>query len=248
MRISQAWIVATKDFATFTKKKNILYSVLVVPLVISIALPGVVWYTQTRTNGNHVGPAELAILLPAFTFFYLIIAGFIPTTIASYSLVGEKIEKSIEPLLATPTTDGEILLGKGIAAFVPPMGAILGASAVFMGLLDTITHGSLGYYYFPNWDAAALLYLAVPLAVVMSVEWNVFVSSRVSVVRIAQQLGVLVILPLAGLYLGGEIGVVPLGDISSIFYIAGAIAIVDLLLLSIVRETFQRDLILTKWK
>ena len=247
MRLSQAWIVATKDFATFTKKKNIIYSVLIVPIIVSVLFPVIVWYVLHRASGP-VSPTELAVLLPAFTFIFLILAGFIPTTIASYSLVGEKIEKSIEPLLATPTTDGEILLGKGIAAFVPPMGAILGASAVFMGLLDTITHGSLGYYYFPNWDAAALLYLAVPLAVVMSVEWNVFVSSRVSDVRIAQQLGVLVILPLAGLYLGGEIGVVPLGDISSIFYIAGAIAIVDLLLLSIVRETFQRDLILTKWK
>lgn len=154
----------------------------------------------------------------------------------------------MEPLLATPTTDGEILFGKGLAAFVPPMGAILASSVLFMGLMDTFTRGALGYYYFPNWDAATLLYLAVPLAVVMSVEWNVFVSSRVSDVRIAQQLGAVMILPLAGLYVGGEVGLVPLGDLSTTLYIAGALAIVDLLLLSVVRETFQRDLILTKWK
>ncbi|MDE1858146.1 MAG: ABC transporter permease subunit [Thaumarchaeota archaeon] len=248
MRFSQAWIVATKDFATFTKKRNIIYTVLIVPLVVSVALPGVVWYVQHRVNGADVGAAELTILLPAFVFFYLIIAGFIPTTIASYSLVGEKIEKSMEPLLATPTTDGEILFGKGLAAFVPPMGAILASSVLFMALMDTFTRGALGYYYFPNWDAAALLYLAVPLAVVMSVEWNVFVSSRVSDVRIAQQLGAIMILPLAGLYVGGEIGLVPLGDLNTTLYIAAALAIVDLLLLSVVRETFQRDQILTKWK
>lgn len=248
MRFSQAWIVATKDFATFTKKKNIIYSVLIVPLAVSVALPGVVWYTQHRGNGSHVAPAELAILLPAFTFFYLILAGFIPTTIASYSLVGEKIEKSLEPLLATPTSDGEILFGKGLAAFVPPMGAILGASILYMGLMDAFTHGPLGYYYFPNWNAAAMLFLDIPLAVVMSVEWNVFLSSRVSDVRIAQQLGAIIILPLAALYVGGEIGLVPLGDLSTSLYIAGVLAIIDLLFLSVVRETFQRDLILTKWR
>lgn len=248
MRFSQAWIVATKDFATFTKKKNIIYTVLIVPLAVSIALPGVVWYIQHRVNSPDVAPAELTILLPAFTFFYLILAGFIPTTMASYSLVGEKIEKSIEPLLATPTTDGEILFGKGFAAFVPPMCAILGSSVLFMALMDAFTRDTIGYYYFPNWDAAALLYLAVPLAVVMSVEWNVFVSSRVSDVRIAQQLGAIIILPLAGLYVGGELGLVPLGDLNTSLYIAGALAIIDLLLLSVVRETFQRDLILTKWR
>ncbi|MDG6991521.1 MAG: ABC transporter permease subunit [Nitrososphaerota archaeon] len=247
MRLSQAWIVATKDFATFTKKRNIVYSVLVIPIVVAVALPAVVWYIQHRAKGS-VSPAELVVLLPAFIFFYIILAGFIPSTIASYSLVGEKIEKSIEPLLATPTTDGEILLGKGIAAFIPPMGAIFGSSVLFMALMDVFTRDALGYYYFPNWDAAAMLFLAVPLAVVMSVEWNVFVSSRVSDVRISQQLGAIIILPLAGLYVGGEVGIVPLGSISTSLYIAGALAVVDLLLLSVVRETFQRDIILTKWK
>ncbi|MDG6985268.1 MAG: ABC transporter permease subunit [Nitrososphaerota archaeon] len=248
MRLSQAWIVAAKDFATFTKKKNIVYTVLIIPLVIAVALPGVIFYVQHRPNGAAVSAAELTTLLPAFVFFYVIIAGFVPTTIASYSLVGEKLEKSIEPLLATPTTDGEILLGKGIAAFIPPMMAILGSSVLFMGLMDTFTHAALGYYYFPNWDAAAMLFVAVPLAVVMSVEWNVFVSSRVSDVRISQQLGTIVILPLAGLYVGGEVGIVPLGALSTPLYIAGALAVVDLLLLSVVRETFQRDVILTKWR
>jgi ABC-2 type transport system permease protein len=248
MRFSQAWIVATKDFSTFKRKKNIIYSVFIVPIVVSIALPSVIWYTQHRANGSNVSPEELTILLPALTFFYLVIGGFIPSTIASYSLVGEKIERSLEPLLATPTTDGEILFGKGFAAFVPPMGAILATSVLYMGLMDAFTHATLGYYYFPNWDAAVLLFLEVPLAVVMSVEWNVFVSSRVSDVRIAQQIGILLILPFAGLYVGGELGIVPLGDLNTSLYIAGILAIIDLLLLYVVRETFQRDLILTKWK
>ena len=131
MRLAQAWIIATKDFAMFRKKRNIVYSTFVLPLLLTGLLSGVVWYIQHKANGS-VSPAELAVLLPTFTFFYLILAGLIPTTIAAYSVVGEKVEKSMEPLLATPTTDGEILLGKGLAAFAPAIGAVLGTGTVFM--------------------------------------------------------------------------------------------------------------------
>lgn len=247
MRLSQAWIVATKDFATFRTKKNILYSIIVIPLVVSVALPGVIWYAE-RKSGGGVTPAELEILLPALTFFFLVIAGFIPTTLSSYSLVGEKVEKSIEPLLATPTTDGEVLLGKGISSFIPPLMAVVGSSFLYMALMDAFTHGTLGYYYFPNWNTAVLLFLEVPFAIVMSVEWNVLVSSRVSDVRIAQQVGSLLVLPMGGIYVGGELGVVPLGSVADSLYTAGFLAIIAILLLYVVRTTFQRDAILTKWR
>lgn len=191
---------------------------------------------------------ELTVLLPSFTFFYLILAGLIPTTIASYSIVGEKVEKSLERLLATPTTDGEILLGKGISSFLSPIGAILGGATIFMALMDLATYGTLGYNFFPNWNAAVVLFLMVPLATIMSVEWNVIVSSRVSDVRIAQQIGMLLILPFAGIYVGGELNLVQLGVTDNLLIIAGVLLLVDLLLLYVARATFRREEILTKWK
>jgi ABC-2 type transport system permease protein len=231
----------------FRKKKNIIYSILVVPLMVSALLPGVVWYIQNESSGS-VSAAELVVLLPAFTFFYLILAGLIPTTIASYSIVGEKVEKSMEPLLATPTTDGEILVGKGVAAFVPPVVAVLGGATLFMGLVDIFSVGLLGYYFFPNWNAAIVLFMMVPLAIVISVEWNILVSSRVSDVRIAQQLGSLLLLPYGGLYVLGELGIVPLGDTNTLLIMSGVLALVALLMLYAVRATFEREQILTRWK
>jgi ABC-2 type transport system permease protein len=55
----------------------------------------------------------------SFSFWFVMGASLLPTGIASYSLVGEKVQKSLEPLLATPTTDEEILAGKAVAAFIP---------------------------------------------------------------------------------------------------------------------------------
>jgi len=248
MRLSKSWIIASKDFAIFLKKRNILYSILIVPLLVSVLFPAVVAFAGHGNGGRGIPAVQLPVLLPSFDFFYIILAGFIPTSIASYSIVGEKVEKSLEPLLATPTTDGEILLGKGISAFLPPIAAILGGSAVFMVLMDLVTRGTLGYAFFPNWNAGIVLFLMVPLAAIMSVEWNVIISSRVSDVRVAMQLGALVVLPLGGIYVGGELNLIPLGDTSNLLVIGAILLVVDLLLLYVARATFRREEILTKWK
>ncbi len=247
MRLSQAWIVASKDFATFRKRRNIITTVFMVPTVVTILLPSVVYYLEHKATGP-VTPAQLVVFLPAFAFFYLILAGIIPTTIASYSIAGEKMEKSLEPLLATPTTDSEILLGKGLAATALPMASILASAVAYMVLTDLVTYNTLGYYYFPNLNEVLVLLVMVPLAAVMSVEWNVVVSSRVSDLRVAQQLGALIMLPFAGIYVSGEFNLIPLGDTSTLVIIAGIMALVDVLMLYVVQATFQRDEILTKWR
>ncbi len=249
MRLSKSWIIASKDFAVFRKKKNIIYSSAVIPLLVAFLISGIVWFGENRTGAsNRFSPTELAILLPAFSFFYLILAGYVPTALASYSLVGEKVEKSLEPLLATPTTDSEILLGKGIAAFIPPVAGILVGSTIFMTLMDFVTRARLGYYFFPNWNSAILFFIMVPLAAILSVEWNVIISSRVSDVRIAQQYGAFVVIPLAGIYVLGEINAVDLGVTNNLLIIAVVLFVVDIVLFYLARATFRREEILTKWK
>jgi ABC-type Na+ efflux pump permease subunit len=247
MRLSKAWIIASKDFATFRRKRSILYTLVLVPILVAILIPAVILVAQGRSSGGMT-EARLNILLPSFAFFWLVLAGVIPTTLASYSIVGEKVEKSLEPLLATPTTDGEILLGKGIAAFLPGILSILGGAALFMGLMDWVTWNTMHGPFFPNWNAAIVLFLMVPLAAIMSVEWNVVISSRVNDVRVAQQLGAILALPLAGIYVAGEISIIDLGDTTNLLIIAGALALIDLLFVPIARATFRREEILTKWR
>jgi ABC-2 type transport system permease protein len=117
-----------------------------------------------------------------------------------------------------------------------------------MVLMDLVTHDTLGYYFFPNWNASIVLFLMVPLAVIMSVEWNVIISARVSDVRVAQQIGILLILPFAGIYVGGELNLIQLGITSNPLIIVDILLVIDLLLLYVARATFRREEILTKWK
>jgi ABC-type Na+ efflux pump permease subunit len=161
--------------------------------------------------------------------------------------VGEKVEKSLEPLLAAPTTDGEILLGKSIAAFLPAIVATYGGAAVFMSLIDAETYGKLGCLYFPNWEMGVVLLLLAPLAAVLSIELNVIASSRFNDVRTASQLGSLMFLPFMGVYLAGEIGLISLNT-TNLLIIAAIVAAIDLVLFFISTATFSREEILTKWK
>jgi ABC-2 type transport system permease protein len=242
MRLSKAWLVASRDFKIFRHQKNIWYSIIIFPILISVLFPIILEYVGQRGLA-----ANLPNLLNSFSFFIVIGAAYIPLGIASYSIVGEKVEKSLEPLLATPLTDGEILLGKAIAALLPTLVAMYAGATVFMVGVDAVTFGELGYNYFPNWTFGVLLLVLVPVAVVMSVLYSIIVSSRVNDVRSANSFGIFIFLPFLAIYLASEIGIISL-DITGLLIIAGILFAIDIALYFVSTAAFQREEILTKWK
>ncbi len=244
MDIHNAWAVAAKDFKTYRRKTNVIYATVIFPIVIGIVFPLIL--NSTIHKNSHVSVSTITSLMDAFSVWFLIGAVIIPTAIASYSLVGEKIQKSLEPLLATPMTDGEILLGKVISALSIPLGALYAGSILYMVLMDEITHGALGYYYYPNWYIGVIL-LVMPLVSLMSVELNVIISSRLNDVRSANQLGTLLILPFIGLFLLSEIGDFSFTN-TNLLILGGIVLLVDVGIFFVSRATFQREQILTRWK
>jgi ABC-2 type transport system permease protein len=244
MDLETVWTVAMKDFSVLRTKKNIAYTLVAFPLGMALGLPAVVWLVEMR---NAISFVTLFPLFNTFNFFFIIVASALPAGMASYSIVGEKVEKSLEPLLATPATDGEILLGKSLASFLPSIGATYFGAAIFMVLIDVITHQQLGYLFYPNWDAGVFILLATPLACLFSFELNVIVSARVSDVRTANQFGALLVIPFMALYVLGEINVVQL-TANNLLIISAVLLLVDVLLFFVSRSTFRREEILTKWK
>ncbi|HXY74503.1 MAG TPA: hypothetical protein VEH58_04195 [Dehalococcoidales bacterium] len=245
MRISKAWLVAAKDIKVFFRKRYTIYSLLIFPVLIGIGLPFVLSRVVAK-QGALLG-TRLTDLMNAFAFFFAIGASLIPTLLASYSLVGEKVEKSLEPLLASPITDSELLLGKGIGAFLPTIGSLYIGSVFFMVLSDLFTHKTLGYYYFPNGIIWLLLLVLMPLLSALSVEWSVIVSAKATDPRAAQLQGVLIAIPLLFVYVATEVGAIKL-SIATILIIAGIALVLDVILFFLSTRTFQREEILTKWK
>lgn len=239
------WKIAGKDFKVIRRKKSLLYTLIAFPLVVSLGLPAVVLWVVQSGSATY---SQLIPLIYSLSFFFVIVTAVITTALASYSIVGEKVEKSLEPLLATPTTDGEILLGKSLAAFVPVILCIWLGEVVFMTFIDIISRQQLGYLLYPNWTMAVLLLLVTPLSCLFSIELDIIFSSRVTDLRAAQQLGILTVLPLAGVYVMGELGAIRLDLASTLLVVGTALLLVDVVLFYIARAAFGREEILTKWK
>ena len=244
MRLSQSWIVTMKDLGIFRRKRYILYSLVALPLVISILLPGSLLLS---TSPGEIPTATLGQILEVEFTIFIMLAAILPSVIGAYSFIGEKVEKSLEPLLATPTTDTELLFGKSLAAFLPSIGATYAGAVLFMAVVDALTYGQLGYLLFPNPNAVVILLLAAPLACILSVEFSVIISSRVNDIRSAQQLGSLIILPIAGIFILGINGALSI-DPLHLLIVSGVLLAADVLLFFVSRTTFQREEILTKWK
>jgi ABC-2 type transport system permease protein len=231
--------IARKDITIMMTRRGLRIGLLVLPLGLAIL------FSQIIAHANYSASA-LPQTLNAFLFFFMIYTGALPATIASYSMVGEKVERSLEPLLATPATDTEILLGKSVAALIPPLIAMWSGMILLMGLCDAFTRATLGYLYFPNWMAVVTVLCVAPLLAVSAVSFAVLCSARVTEVRTAQQLGSLAALPGVVIYISLLAGAFSL-NLTSLAVMCGVLIVVDAGLFLAARATFHREEILTRW-
>ncbi len=248
MRFYKAWIVTKKDLSVIRRNKYVFYSLIAMPIILGVVLP--LFLTQTiAASASQMTSEELyqtVIQVGGLASMYLVLVPVVlPSIIASYSIVGEKIEKSLEPLLATPTTDGELLLGKCLASFLPCMAVTFIAAAILAPIIDIWSYNTIGIPLIPNWNWALTTFAIAPLGCILSVLTNVIVSSRVNDIRAAQQLGGIVVMPLVLVVLLGSIFS---ATIWLALIVTVALAAADLGLFYLSKATFQREEILTKWK
>jgi ABC-2 type transport system permease protein len=245
MRLSQAWIVARHEIQLIRQRRGIFVGLVALPIGIGLGFPALVQFLLLPRGGPH--PATWApMFIDAFAFWFVIGAASLPTTIASYSIVGEKVSKSLEPLLSTPTTDGEILLGKTLAALVPTLLAMWIGALLFQVLIDLETVGPFGYLYYPNWQMAVELFVAMPLVALMAIEAAVVISSRVTDIRSAQQYAGVIFVPMIFVYVAAET-VLTLNAVN-LLYISAVVGLLVLILFWVSVKSFRREEILTRWK
>jgi ABC-2 type transport system permease protein len=259
------WVIVQKEWSEVFKNRMVFFTVVFLPLMLT-ALPLII-LSSIRSSGDLTGltaadmPAGFASLcgglngaecgqyffISVFLLMFMILPLAIPATIASYSIVGEKTTRTLEPLLATPVTTFELLAGKAAGAAIPAILATWGAFMIFAGgaLILSIGPAVVARLFDPLWLMA--VFLVGPLLAIASVSVAVMVSSRVSDPRVAEQLSVLVILPLIGMFFGQITGLVLINE-TLILWMAASLIVIDSLLFWIALRLFQRESILTRWK
>ena len=244
MNIGISLTIASKELKVLRRKRSVMAYVVLLPLLLSILFSLVV---QNQIFNSSEIPSDYQLGLDSLSYIFVVLAAILPGSIAAYSVVGEKIEKSLEPLLATPASDGEILLGKSIAAFLPPILATWAGASIFMVRTDLITHNILTFYYFPNLISGIMFLLLAPIAAIFSIEMAVIASSRVSDVRSANQIAGLMFIPFMAVFIEGVTRAIAF-DVSTLLVISFVFLIIDVGLFFLSTSTFRREAILTKWK
>ena len=167
-------------------------------------------------------------------------------SLAAASVVGEKQARTLEPLLATPITTFELLLAKILGAFLPALLLSLACFAVYVGAAALLAQpGVAPALLTPR--PLAVLFLMGPMASLTALTLAVCVSSRVNDARSAQQLALLVVLPITGL-LVAQIAVGFVVTVRVVLLITGVMALVNVGLIRLGVSLFDRETILTRWK
>lgn len=187
-----------------------------------------------------------AFLFQQFLLLFLIAPIVGAVSLAAYSVVGEKQGRTLEPLLTTPITTAELLVAKALASFLPAIAIEAIGVAAYFGLVAAL--GSPGVPA-SLLSARTLVLVAVvgPLALLAAVQMTIAISSRVNDPRSAQQIAVLLVVPLA-VVLVGQIAGAFVVTTPALLLVAAAIASLWIALVLLSIALFDRETILTRWR
>lgn len=261
-RPKRALAVFWKDFLDLRKNRGLLGSMAVIPCVMVI-VPTLMVYAYVR-DPNDPGLRVMARYydvtvksedaarflidksLTDWFGLFLIMPLFIPILISSSSVAGEKERRTLEPLLASPATSLEIVLGKSLAALVPAFIVSLGGFILFCAGVDAMAWQMTKELILPNRMWLFGVFVIAPLFAFLGNCVAILVSARVGDSRMAQQISGLVSLPLLGMAGVQVAGLLQSG--TAYYAMVGAVVLVlDVILLRASVRLFDRERLITRW-
>jgi ABC-2 type transport system permease protein len=258
-------VVLRKEWLEFKQQRTLILSIVALPLLLTL-IPLVALFAigmgtsadnpdeftrelMTRNPalaGMSEAEAAQSVMGQAFSSMFLLMPMIIPSIIAAYSIVGEKTNRTLEPLLATPIKTWELLTAKMLASLIPSLALTWLAGLVFIiGVgLAALSQRVFAAVASPGWLTVFLL--CTPLLALIAIAAMVAISARVSDPRTAQQFSAWVIVPFLAVFFSQLTGILILSPLIAIVA-AIMLAVIAGLAVWLATGLFQREVILTKW-
>ncbi|MGH9120805.1 MAG: ABC transporter permease subunit [Acidimicrobiales bacterium] len=178
--------ILLKELREYRRNGNIVYAMAVLPAIFLI---------QPTIEVLTLHAASSEVLKKEHTLVYMLaIPALVPGALAAYSVVGEKLQGTLEPILTTPVRREELLLGKALAAFLPAVAVAYLVFLLFCVIVELFAHAGVASALLQG-PALLAQVLFTPLLALFSIWVGIAVSSRFNDPRTASQLSVLFSLP-----------------------------------------------------
>jgi ABC-type Na+ efflux pump permease subunit len=186
---TRVWAILEKELRDYRRNRFVVYTMSLVPLIF-IAAPVI----QLFTIDTSISSAKLDNRIGLSLLYLLIVPAIVPSVLAAYSVVGEREQGTLEPILTTPILREEFLIGKALAALLPALAIAYVIFGIFLGAALLFAHPNVTSAIFERNHILVQL-LFTPLVAGWAIWVGIAVSTRVRDVRAAQQLSVLASLP-----------------------------------------------------
>jgi ABC-2 type transport system permease protein len=237
MRLSGRRIGAIfrKELREFRHNGSIVGTMAVLPVI--FVIPPLISLLELSSSqaGGLLNGDPLAYLLG--------IPALVPATIAAYAVVGERQQGTLEPVLTTPIRREEFLLGKALAAFLPALLISYAVFGLFLACLALFAHPAVVSAALQGPDVIGQV-LFTPLIAGWAIWLGMAISTRVSEVRVAQQLGVIASIPSAVVTAFIAYDVIQITPALVIFF-AVLLLILDVVGYRFVSALFDRERLMT---
>lgn len=230
--------IFVKELRDYRRNRFVIGTMTVLPLVF-IALPLIdVFHSYAHIHSN-----DLSLHVGASMLYMLVIPAFMPSTLAAYSVVGEREQGTLEPVLVTPIRREEFLIAKALAAFAPTLVISYVVFGVFLVSVSLFAHPVIASAIYAG-THVLIQVLFTPLLAGWGIWVGITVSARSTDVRVAQQLSVLGTLPLLAILALISLNVIAVSAALAVG-LAAALLAVDLLAWRVVAGVFDRERLIT---
>ncbi len=164
-------------------------------LTVGMAIIPVIFCIQPLVNVFTLQSAASIPLRHEHVLLYMLaIPALVPSFVAAYSVVGERQQGTLEPVLTTPIRREELLLGKALAALLPSIAVAYLVYGLFLACVELLARPGVASALIRGPDLLAQV-LFTPLLALWSIWIAILISTRSADVRVAQQLSALASLP-----------------------------------------------------